>query len=133
VYVITGDGELGEGLIWEAAMAAGHQKAGSLTVFIDNNNYQSCGTVDKVSGPYPITAKWADFGWHCQEIDGHDMGQIIRAEEEARKVTDKPSVIIAKTIKGRGVSFMIGDNSWHKRVYTDAEYARAMSELGGEA
>ncbi|MDR1933073.1 MAG: transketolase [Spirochaetales bacterium] len=133
VYVITGDGELGEGLIWEGAMAAGHQRAGRLTVFVDNNNYQSCGTVDQVSGPYPIAEKWAAFGWHCQEIDGHDMGQIIRAEEEARKVTGKPSVIIAKTIKGRGVSFMIGDNSWHKRVYTDAEYAQAMIELGDTA
>jgi transketolase len=133
VYVITGDGELGEGLIWEGAMAAGHHKAGNLTVFIDNNNYQSCGSVDKVSGPYPIAEKWVSFGWHCQEIDGHDMRQILRAEEEARRVRDRPSVIVAKTVKGRGVSFMIGDNSWHKRVYTDAEYAQAMRELGGEA
>jgi transketolase len=133
VYVITGDGELGEGLIWEGAMAAGRQKAGNLTVFVDNNNYQSCGPVDRVSGVYPIAQKWADFGWHCKEIDGHDMGQILRAEEEARGIADKPSVIVAKTVKGKGVSFMIGDNSWHKRVYTDDEYARAMRELGGDA
>ncbi len=131
VYVITGDGELGEGLIWEAAMAAGHQKAANLTVFVDNNNYQSGGTVEQVSGPYPITEKWADFGWHTQEIDGHDMAQIVEAIEVAKGVTDKPSAIIAKTIKGKGLSFMIGDNTWHKRVYTDAEYAQAEIELGG--
>jgi transketolase len=133
VYVITGDGELGEGLVWEGAMAAGHHRAGNLTVFVDNNNYQSCGSVDKVSGPYPLAQKWVAFGWHCQEIDGHDMGQILRAEEEARGVADRPSVIVAKTVKGRGVSFMVGDNTWHKRVYTDDEYARAMRELGGGA
>jgi transketolase len=132
VYVATGDGELGEGLIWEAAMCAGHLKVSNLTVFVDNNNYQSGGTIGEVSGPYPITEKWAAFGWHCQEIDGHDFSQILDAVEKAKSVTDRPSVIIAKTIKGKGVSFMIGDNSWHKRVYTEAEYTQAMKELGGE-
>lgn len=131
VYVVTGDGELGEGLIWEAAMSAGHLRAANLTVFVDNNNYQSGGTVEEISGPYPIMEKWADFGWHCQAVDGHDMTQIIEAAEEAKKVPDRPSAIIAKTVKGSGVSFMVGDNSWHKRVYTDAEYTQAMRELGG--
>lgn len=133
VYVATGDGELGEGLIWEAAMSAGHLKVGNLTVFVDNNNYQSGGTVGDVSGPYPIAEKFAAFGWHCQEIDGHNFGQILGAVENAKRVKDKPSVIVARTIKGRGVSFMIGDNSWHKRVYTEDEYKKAMIELGGEA
>ncbi|MFA7129755.1 MAG: transketolase [Sphaerochaeta sp.] len=131
VYVATGDGELGEGLIWEAAMAASHQKVANLTVFIDNNNYQSGGTVGEISGPYPIEEKWAAFGWHTQTIDGHDMEAILQAVEKAHAVTDKPSAIICKTIKGNGVSFMIGENSWHKRVYTDSEYAIAMKELGG--
>jgi transketolase len=131
VYVITGDGELGEGLIWEAAMCAGHQKAANLTVFVDNNNYQSGGTVGEVSGVYPIADKWRDFGWHVQEIDGHDMGQILQAVENAQREKERPSAIIAKTVKGKGVSFMIGDNSWHKRVYTEKEYEIAMRELGG--
>lgn len=131
VYVITGDGELGEGLIWEAAMCAGHQNAANLTVFVDNNNYQSGGTVGEVSGVYPIAEKWRDFGWHVQEIDGHDMGQILQAVENAQREKERPSAIIAKTVKGKGVSFMIEDNSWHKRVYTDKEYEIAMRELGG--
>ncbi len=130
-YAVTGDGELGEGLIWEAAMCAGHQRLSNLTVFVDNNNYQSGGTVDEVSGVYPIKEKWEAFGWACLMIDGHDMGQILDAVEAAKKEKGKPTVIIAKTIKGQGVSFMIGDNSWHKRIFTDAEYASAMKELGG--
>lgn len=132
VYVITGDGELGEGLIWEAAMAASHQKASNLTVFVDNNNYQSGGTVGEISGPYPIEEKWAAFGWHTQTIDGHDMASILNAVKIAHTVQDKPSAIICKTVKGNGVSFMVGENSWHKRVYTDSEYALAMKELGGD-
>lgn len=131
VYVITGDGELGEGLIWEGAMCAGHQKVSNLTVFIDNNNYQSGGTVDEISGVYPIGEKFRAFGWHVQTIDGHDFAQILHAVETAKQIVDRPQVIIAKTIKGKGVSFMIGDNTWHKRVYTDEEYEMAMRELGG--
>ncbi len=133
VYVITGDGELGEGLIWEAAMAASHHKMANLTVFVDNNNYQSGGSVEEVSGPYPIAEKWESFGWHVQSIDGHDISQILEAIEKAKAVTDRPSAIIAKTVKGQGLSYMIGDNTWHKRVYTDAEYEQAMKELGGKA
>jgi len=131
VYVVTGDGELGEGLIWEAAMCAGHQKASNLTVFVDNNNYQSGGTVGEISGVYPIEEKWRDFGWYTQSIDGHDIGQILEAVENTKLEKDRPSAIIAKTVKGKGVSFMIGDNTWHKRVYTKAEYEQAMRELGG--
>lgn len=132
VYVITGDGELGEGMIWEAAMAAGHQKVSNLTVFVDNNNYQSGGTVGEISGPYPIEEKWTAFGWHTLSIDGHDIGAILEAVKIAHSVQDKPSAIICKTVKGNGVSFMVGENSWHKRVYTDSEYVLAMKELGGD-
>lgn len=131
VYAIVGDGELGEGMIWEAAMAAAHHKMGNLTVFIDNNNYQSGGTVDKVSGPYPIEEKWSAFGWHVQTINGHDSDAIIEAVKNAHAVLDKPSAIVCKTIKGNGVSFMVGENSWHKRVYTEEEYRQAIEELGG--
>lgn len=132
VYVVTGDGELGEGIIWEAAISASHLGVANLTLFVDNNNYQSGGRVDQISGICPIEEKWIDFGWHCQTIDGHDIAQILEADKKAKKVMDRPSVIVAKTIKGKGVSFMIGDNSWHKRVFTDAEYAKAMEELGGK-
>lgn len=131
VYVITGDGELGEGLIWEAAMCAGHQRASNLTVFVDNNNYQSGGTVEEITGVYPIEDKWRSFGWYAQTIDGHDFAQILGAVENAKNEKNRPSAIIAKTVKGKGVSFMVGDNSWHKRVYTDQEYGQAMRELGG--
>lgn len=129
VYVMTGDGELSEGLIWEAAMAAGHLKASALTVIVDNNHYQSGGTIDAVSGTYPIDKKWEAFGWHVLSVDGHDVSAFISAIEDARGETARPSVIIAKTIKGRGVSFMIGDNSWHKRNYTEGEYNQAIREL----
>lgn len=131
VYAIVGDGELGEGMIWEAAMAAAHHKMGNLTVFIDNNNFQSGGTVDTVSGPYPIDAKWSAFGWHVQTIDGHDSDAIVAAVKAAHMVADKPSAIVCKTVKGNGVSFMVGENSWHKRVYTEEEYRQAIVELGG--
>jgi transketolase len=132
VYVITGDGELGEGLIWEAAMCAGHQKASNLTVFVDNNNYQSGGTVGEITGVYPIEDKFAAFGWHTLTVDGHDFGQILDAVEQARLEKARPSAIIARTVKGKGVSFMVGDNSWHKRVYTTDEYQKALAELGGD-
>jgi len=132
VYVVVGDGELGEGMIWEAAMASAHHRMGRLTVFVDNNNYQSGGTVEKVSGPYPIDEKFRAFGWHVQSIDGHDIGQILTAAGEARKVEDRPSAIVCKTVKGNGVSFMVGENSWHKRVFTDDEYRDAIQQLGGK-
>lgn len=131
VYAITGDGELGEGLVWEAAMCAGHQKLSNLTVFVDNNNYQSGGPVGEVSGVYPIAEKWEAFGWRAEEIDGHDMGQILAAIERSKTEKEKPSVIVAKTVKGQGVSFMIGDNTWHKRLFTKAERDAAIAGLGG--
>jgi transketolase len=133
VYVMTGDGELSEGLIWEAALAAGHLGAAALTVIVDNNHYQSGGTIDAVSGSYPIDKKWEAFGWHVLSVDGHDIPAFISALEESREETGRPSVIIAKTVKGRGVSFMIGDNSWHKRLFTEEEHRRAIRELGAEA
>lgn len=130
-YVITGDGEIQEGVVWEAAMAAGKYKAGRLIVLVDNNGIQSGGPVDQISGLYPILPKWEAFGWHCQEIDGHDFAQILAAVKKAQACTDRPSLIQAHTVKGQGVPFMVGDNSWHKRVPTAEEYQKAMRALGG--
>lgn len=131
-YVITGDGEIEEGVVWEAAMSAKKYNAGRLIVFVDNNGIQSSGPVEKVSGLNPILPKWEAFGWHCQEIDGHNFAEILQATEKAKKNTRQPSLILAHTVKGKGVPFMIGDNSWHKRVPTKEEYEEAMRALGGE-
>lgn len=131
-YVITGDGEIEEGIVWEAAMAAKKYKAGKLIVFVDNNGIQSGGSVESVSGLNPILPKWEAFGWHCQEIDGHNFTDILQATEKAKANTEQPSLIQAHTIKGQGIPFMIGDNSWHKRVPTKEQYEEGMRALGGE-
>ena len=131
-YVILGDGEIQEGIIWEAAMCAKRYQLNNLIVFVDHNGWQSGGQVEEISGLLPILPKWEAFGWHCQAIDGHDFAQIITAIENARK-TPGPSVIIAKTVKGKGLPYMENDNSWHKRVPTDEELAVAVELLGGNA
>jgi transketolase len=130
-YVITGDGELGEGVIWEAAMAAANQNAGSLIAFVDNNRMQSGGTVEEIGGVRDIPGKFAAFGWHVQAIDGHDFSQILAAIDAAKGIPDQPSVVVCHTEKGHGVPFMVGDNSWHKRVPTEDEVYRALTEIGG--
>lgn len=131
-YVILGDGEIQEGIIWEAAMCAKRYQLNNLIVFVDHNGWQSGGQVEEISGLLPILPKWEAFGWHCQAIDGHDFAQIITAIENARKTTG-PSVIIAKTVKGKGLPYMENDNSWHKRVPTDEELSVAVGILGGKA
>lgn len=131
-YVALGDGEIQEGIVWEAAMCAKKYKLNNLITFVDNNGWQSGDSVDKVSGLMPILPKWEAFGWHCQSIDGHDFAQIITAIDSAKKA-DAPSVIVAKTIKGKGLDFMENDNSWHKRVPDDSQLAIAMKVLGGAA
>jgi len=128
-YVITGDGEIQEGIVWEAAMAAVHYKAGRLIVFVDHNGQQSGGPVCQVSGLYPILPKWEAFGWHCQEIDGHDLRAILTAIERAQAEEARPSCIVARTVKGKGIPFMEGDNSWHKRVPTKDELDQALAIL----
>jgi transketolase len=132
-YVITGDGELNEGVAWEGLMAAAHHKAGRLIVMVDNNGYQSGGKVPDVSGIMPIVPKIEPFGWHCQDIDGHDMRAIVQAINAARAVTDAPSLIVARTTKGKGVPFMEGNNIWHKGAPTKEQFEEAMIALGGEA
>ncbi len=113
VYVITGDGELDEGNIWEAAMFAGKYKLSQLIVFVDRNNIQIDGTTDHVMPLEDLHGKWESFGWHVQEIDGHNVESIRDAASMARAITNKPSVIIAHTIPGKGVDFMEYDYHWH--------------------
>lgn len=129
VYVITGDGELQEGIVWEAAMAAVRYHVGRLVVLVDHNGLQSAGEVSRVSGLLPIRPKFEAFGWHCQEINGHDVQQILDAVDCARDTTDQPSMILAHTVKGKGVPFMENDNSWHKRVPTAQELEAALEAL----
>ena len=126
-YVLAGDGELQEGLIWESAMAAGHFGLGNLTLVIDRNRWQSCNAVDCIIDIEPLKDKLTSFGFNTIEIDGHDMEKIIEALKT--KTKDAPTAIIAHTVKGKGVSFMEEDNSWHQRPITEEEYNMAMSEL----
>lgn len=129
VYCVLGDGEIEEGQVWEAAMSASHYKLDNLCVIVDNNNLQIDGTVDKVMSPYPIVDKFESFGFNVIQIDGHDYKQIIEAFEYAKKVTGKPTAIIAKTIKGKGVSYMENQASWHGKAPNEQELAQAMQEL----
>ena len=130
IYALLGDGELQEGVIWEAAMSASHYRLSSLTAIVDWNGLQLDGRVEDVMNINPLGAKWRDFGWHVQEIDGHSFPQILGAFAEARRVADKPSVILAHTIKGRGVSFMENQVDWHGRTPSRDEMKQAMLELG---
>ena len=129
VYVALGDGEIQEGQIWEAAMSSSHYKLDNLCVIVDNNNLQIDGTIDKVMSPYPIKEKFESFGFHTIEIDGHDYEQIINSFEEAKTIKGKPTAIIAKTVKGKGVSFMENQASWHGKAPGEKEFEIAMQDL----
>ena len=129
-YVMLGDGEIQEGIVWEAAMCAKKYRLDNLIAFVDNNGWQSGDSVEKISGLPPILPKWEAFGWYCQSIDGHDFTQIIEAIANAKKAK-APAMIIAKTIKGKGLDFMENDNSWHKRVPDNSQLAIAQKVLGG--
>jgi transketolase len=129
-FVMLGDGECNEGQVWEAAMAAAHHKIGNVTAIVDHNGYQQTGAVSKVMEIEPLQAKWEAFGWHAQEIDGHDLGQVMAALETARGVTDRPTAIIARTKKGKGVSFVEADFGYHGKALTKEEMERALEELG---
>lgn len=129
VYAVVGDGEIEEGQIWEAAMAAGNYKLDNLLVFVDNNNLQLDGTLEEIMSPYPIEDKFRAFHWHTVTIDGHDMEAISRACDEAKEHTGAPTAVIAKTVKGKGVSFMENGVEWHGRTPTEEEYRQAFAEL----
>lgn len=132
VYVITGDGELQEGVIWEAAMSAAHHNLGKLIVFVDNNGFQSGGEINDINRTIlPVLEKWKAFRWHCQGIDGHNISEILTAIDKAQSKTEQPSVIVAKTTKGKGLPFMENDNSWHKRTPTEEELKEAIKVFGG--
>ncbi len=129
VYTMTGDGEIQEGQIWEAAMFAGYRKLDNLVVIVDNNNLQIDGEIDTVCSPYPIDKKFEAFNFHVINIDGHDFDQIAAAFAEARATKGMPTAIIAKTVKGKGVSFMENKAGWHGKAPNAEEYAQAMAEL----
>ena len=129
VYCILGDGEIEEGQIWEAAMASSKYKLDNLCVIVDNNNLQIDGTIDKVMSPYPIDEKFKSFGFQIINIDGNDIEEIKKAFEVAKNVKEKPVCIIAKTIKGKGVSFMENKAEWHGKAPNEEQYKQAMKEL----
>lgn len=129
VYTVLGDGEIQEGQVWEAAMFAAHNKLDNLIAIVDNNGLQIDGPVSEVCSPEPITDKFAAFGWHVITMDGHDFDSMEKAFDEAEKITGKPIVIIQKSIKGKGVSFMENQVSWHGVAPDTKQYEQAMSEL----
>lgn len=135
VYTLLGDGEIQEGQVWEAAMLAAHKQLDNLVVIVDNNNLQIDGAITEVNSPYPIDKKFEAFNFHVINIDGNDFDQIDAAFKEAKTVKGQPTAIIAKTLKGKGVSFMENQASWHGKAPNDEEYELAMEELekAGEA
>ena len=135
VYSLLGDGEILEGQVWEAAMLASHHKLDNLLVIVDNNNLQIDGEITKVNSPYPIDKKFEAFNFHVINIDGNDFDQIDAAFKEAKSVKGRPTVIIAKTVKGKGVSFMENQAGWHGKAPNDEEFKIAMADLekAGEA
>jgi len=128
-YVLLSDGECNEGSIWEAALMAASEKVHTLTAIIDFNKWQATGRSQEVMALDPLAAKWEAFGWHAQEIDGHDFETICRALAAAHAESKRPSVIVAHTVKGKGVSFMEDDNNWHYRTPNAEELAAALDEL----
>lgn len=129
VYTLLGDGEIQEGQVWEAAMFAGHRKLDNLVVIVDNNGLQIDGNIADVCSPYPIDKKFEAFNFHVINIDGHDFDQIAAAFKEAKETKGMPTAIIAKTTKGKGVSFMEGQAGWHGKAPSDDEYKTAMEDL----
>ena len=133
VYTLLGDGEIQEGQVWEAAMFAGARKLDNLVVIVDNNGLQIDGAIDDVCSPYPIDKKFEAFNFEVFEMDAHDFDSIRDAFAKAKAVKDKPVCIIAKSIKGKGVSYMENNGSWHGKAPNDDEYKQAMDELEAAA
>ncbi len=129
VYAVMGDGEMQEGQVWEAAMFAAHYKLGNLIVFLDNNHLQIDGDISKVLSPEPLDQKWQAFGWQVIAIDGHDLAAIKAAIEQAQQNQDQPTMIIAETVKGKGVSFMENQAGWHGNAPNADQAAQALAEL----
>ena len=129
VYTLLGDGEIQEGQVWEAAMLAAHHNLDNLVVIVDNNNLQIDGSIDEVNSPYPIDKKFEAFNFHVINVDGHDFDALDAAFKEARATKGQPTAIIAKTIKGKDVSFMENQASWHGAAPNEEQYAVAMADL----
>lgn len=129
VYCLVGDGEIEEGQIWEAAMSASHYKLDNLCVIVDNNNLQIDGEIGEVMGSYPIDKKFESFGFEVINVDGHNIEELINAFNKAKTIKQKPTAIIAKTIKGKGVTFMENQVGWHGKAPNDEQYQEAIKEL----
>lgn len=129
IFVLMGDGELAEGSVWEAAMAAAHYKLDNLTAIVDRNGLQISGKTEDVMSLEPLAGKWKSFGWNVSVIDGHDIPSICDALSDDRRIQNVPSLIIAKTIKGKGISFMENEPKWHHGVMSPDEYKKACEEL----
>ena len=129
VYCLLGDGEIEEGQVWEAAMTSSHYKLDNLCVIVDNNNLQIDGSIDKVMNSYPIDKKFESFGFNVINIDGNNMEEILKAFEIAKSTKEKPTAIIAKTVKGKGISFMENQVGWHGKAPNEEEYENAILEL----
>ena len=132
VYTLLGDGELEEGQVWEAAMCAAHYKLNNLTAFIDFNGLQIDGDITKVMNPCPIDKKFEAFGWNVLVIDGHNYDEIIDAIEKAKECKGMPTVVICKTVKGKGVSFMENEAAWHGTAPSKEQCEKALAEIGGD-
>ena len=128
-YALLSDGECNEGSIWESAMLAASNSLYNLTVLIDFNKWQATGRSKEIMALEPLLDKWKSFGWHSQEIDGHDFNEIRNSLINAKKNVQKPSVIIANTVKGKGISFMEDNNNWHYRIPNENELSEALKEL----
>ena len=133
VYVMLGDGEVQEGQVWEAAMTSAHHKLDNVCAILDYNDLQIDGKVSEIMDVAPLAGKWKAFGWNVIEIDGNDFDQIFDAFDQARATEGKPTIIVAKTIKGKGVSFMENACEWHGKAPSEEQYRQAMSDLGVQA
>jgi transketolase len=131
VYVLLGDGEIQEGQVWEAAMAAAHYRADNLTAIVDYNGLQIDGPVAEVLSPLPIAEKWRSFGWEVREVDGHNFRDLLEAFSWAARVQEKPSLIIARTVKGKGIPFMENAVDWHGKAPTKEQAEEALAALRG--
>lgn len=131
VYTLLGDGEIQEGQIWEAAMSASHYHLDNLCAILDYNGFQIDGSIKEVMSLEPIPAKWQAFGWQTIEIDGHNISQILTAYQKAETVNNKPTIIIARTVKGKGVSFMEHTAAWHGKAPNKEQAAQALKEITG--
>ncbi|HCL4438927.1 TPA: transketolase [Clostridium botulinum] len=132
VYTLLGDGELEEGQVWEAAMAAAHYKLDNLTAFVDYNGLQIDGPCSEVMSAEPIADKFRAFNWNVIEIDGHDFNSILNAIESSKNIKERPTMIVCKTIKGKGVSFMENEAGWHGKAPSAEECEKAICEIGGD-